>query len=112
MKLGNTEKAVEFYEELLRLNSANLETLYKIIEAKGVSLPKDASEVLGELDRAKIKETMLYYEEKLPKVNSHLRVGIRYLQGDDFSEFLARYTRPLLIKGVPSMMKDLKEFYN
>ena len=94
------------------LNSANLETIYKILEAKGISLPEDCSEVLGELDRANIKETLCFYEEKLPKQNSHLRVGLRYLQGDDFSEFLGRYTRPLLIKGVPSMMKDLKEFYN
>lgn len=55
---------------------------------------------------------MLYYAEKLPRVNSHLRIGLRYLQGDDFTEFAARYTKPLLIKGVPSMMQDLKEFYN
>ena len=54
---------------------------------------------------------MLYYAEVLPRVNSHLRIGLRYLQGDDFTEFLVRYTRPLLIKGVPSLMQDLKEFY-
>ena len=89
-----------------------METYYKILETKGVILPKDCSEILGEEDQAKIKETMLYYAELLPRINSHIRIALRYLQGDEFSEFLARYTRPLLIKGVPSMMKDLKEFYN
>ena len=88
-----------------------METYYKILKVKGVTLPKDSSEILGDVDQATVKDTMLYYAEKLPRVTSHLRLGIRYLQGDDFSEFLARYTRPLLIKGVPSMMQDLKEFY-
>ena len=39
-------------------------------------------------------------------------MGIRYTTGDDFSELLAMYVKPLLIKGVPSMMQDLKEFYS
>ena len=39
-------------------------------------------------------------------------MGIRYTTGDDFSELLAMYVEPLLIKGVPSMMQDLKEFYS
>ena len=89
-----------------------MDTFGKIIKAKGIQLPADCSEVLSADDQAKIKETMLYYAEKLPKVNSHLRVCLRYVQGDDFSEILAKYARPLLIKGVPSLMQDLKEFYN
>ena len=110
-KNGNAAKALEAYEDLLMLNSTNLDTYYKIFEVKGVKLPKDSEEILGDVDQATIKTVLLDYAEKLPRVNSHLRLGIRYLQGDDFSEFLARYTRPLLIKGVPSMMRDLKEFY-
>jgi len=37
---------------------------------------------------------------------------LRYLHGDDFSEFLRSYIRPLLIKGVPSVIQEIKEFYN
>ena len=81
-----------------------MDTYYKIIEVKGVKLPKERNEILEAADQAIVKDTMLYYAEKLPRVTAHLRLGIRYLQGDDFSEFLARYTRPLLLKGVPSMM--------
>lgn len=54
---------------------------------------------------------MLFYAGKLPRVNSHIRFGLRYLQGADFSEFLATYIRPLLIKGVPSVIQEIKEFY-
>ena len=61
------------------MNATNLETYYKLIEVKGITLPKESSEVLSNADQAKIKEMMLYYAEKLPRVNSHLRVGIRYL---------------------------------
>ena len=49
-KTGNIEKAIESYEELLQLNAGNLETYYKLIEVKGVTLPKNASEILGEVD--------------------------------------------------------------
>ena len=37
-KTGNKTKALEYYEELLQLNTANLETYYKIIEVRGILL--------------------------------------------------------------------------
>ena len=54
---------------------------------------------------------MNYYRERLPRVNAHLRVGMKYLHGDKFAEYLRLYVKPLLIKGVPSIMTDLQEFY-
>jgi N-alpha-acetyltransferase 15/16, NatA auxiliary subunit len=54
---------------------------------------------------------LLFYESKLPKVNSHIRFGLRYLHDAYFSEFLEKYIRPLLIKGVPSVIQEIKEFY-
>ena len=45
-------------------------------------------------------------------MNAHYRVGLKLLHGDRFSAYLAKYVRPLLIKGVPSVMSDLKEFYH
>ena len=54
----------------------------------------------------------MFYESKLPKVNSHIRFGLRYLHDAYFSEFLEKYIRPLLIKGVPSVIQEIKEFYS
>lgn len=34
------------------------------------------------------------------------------MTGDVFDEYLHRYMRPLLIKGVPSLMMDMREFYD
>ena len=39
-------------------------------------------------------------------------MGLRYFHGASFTEYLEQYLRPLLIKGVPSMMQDLREFYD
>jgi len=47
-----------------------------------------------------------------PRVNAHLRVGLRHLHGALFREYLEQYMRPLMIKGVPSLMMDLREFYS
>jgi hypothetical protein len=33
------------------------------------------------------------------------------LHDADFTEFLCKYIRPLLIKGVPSVIQEIKEFY-
>lgn len=59
-----------------------------------------------------MKKVLLDYAEKLPRVNSHLRLALRYLQGADFEALLPRYMRPLLEKGVPSVMNDLRELYS
>lgn len=51
------------------------------------------------------------YAQGFPRVNSHLRVGLRYLHGANFGDYLERYMRPLVIKGVPSLMMDMRELY-
>ena len=109
-KAGNNSKALESYESLLELNTANLETYYKIFEVKGIKLKE--GEALSSADQKNFKKFVHEYIEKAPKATAHLRLGIRFTTGDDFSELLAQYVKPLLIKGVPSLMQDLKEFYN
>ena len=112
-KLGNTEKAVAAYEELLQLNSANLETYYKVIDAKGIVLPsRESGAELSPADQDRLKAVLDEYVQGMPRVNAHLRVGLRYLSGEHFSAYLARYIRPLLIKGVPSLLQDMREFYS
>ena len=111
--LGNEEKSVEAYEELLQLNSANLDTYRKIIKSRGVELPADpASNPLSEAYQSVLKGILDDYRKGFPKTNAHLRLGLRYLTGDSFSEYLETYMRPLMIKGVPSLMMDMREFYN
>ena len=46
--LGNEAEAVRFFESLLQLNSANIDTYKKIIMAKGVELPSDLRVRLSE----------------------------------------------------------------
>ena len=43
-KVGNKEKAVESYEELLQLNSSNYAYYYRILEAQGVPIASKLSE--------------------------------------------------------------------
>jgi tetratricopeptide (TPR) repeat protein len=52
------------------------------------------------------------YEEVLPKSNTHLRLAIELLSpGLGFFDKLEKYIRPLIIKGVPSLINDLKKLY-
>jgi hypothetical protein len=44
-------------------------------------------------------------------VNAHTRIALKLVHGESFAENLARFIRPLLIKGAPSVMTDLKELY-
>ena len=59
-----------------------------------------------------VKGILDEYVAGFPRVNSHLRIGLRYLDEGRFGFYLEKYMRPLLIKGVPSLMMDLREFYS
>jgi hypothetical protein len=37
---------------------------------------------------------------------------MKFLTGKDFAEVLAKYVRPLLVKGAPAVMQDLRELYS
>lgn len=112
-RLGDIEKSVDAYETLLELNAANLDTYKKIIRAKGIELPDNPSKnPLSEPSKEQIKEILDDYRKKFPRISAHLRLGLRYLTGDSFTEYLETYMRPMLIKGVPSMMMDMREFYD
>ena len=45
--LANEEKSVQAYEALLDLNPANIDTYYKVLNAKGIALTKDANQKLS-----------------------------------------------------------------
>ena len=56
-KLGNKDKSVEHYENLLMLNSANLATYSLILQAKGIALPID-NQLLSEADQLTLKQEL------------------------------------------------------
>ena len=53
------------------------------------------------------------YMKARPKVNKPLRLLVDKLPADHkrYREFLVQYIKPQIIKGVPSMINDLKIFY-
>jgi hypothetical protein len=114
-KSGKVNVATKALDELLALNPANLDTYYSIIETKGVALPADktklASFKLSGQDQAKLLEILSVYVEKFPRINSMIRISLKLVHDGLFAENLARFIRPLLIKGAPSVMTDLKELY-
>ena len=79
--------------------------------AKMAFLPTDISFELAPNHQTVVKGVLDEYIQGFPRVNSHLRVGLRYLHGAVFADYLERYMRPLIIKGVPSLMMDLRELY-
>jgi len=52
------------------------------------------------------------YQQKFPKSNSHLGLLVELLPaGPIFKENLDKYWRPLIIKGVPSVINDSSFMY-
>lgn len=92
-------KAIECLETLLKLNSSNAAYYKQILEAK---------EATG--DDEKTAEALKMYEEVLPKSNTHLRLMIDVIHaGPLFKSKLEKFIRPLITKGVPSLINDLKK---
>jgi N-alpha-acetyltransferase 15/16, NatA auxiliary subunit len=70
----------------------------------------EAKDALG--DENKILEVLSQYEEVLPKSNTHVRLAVDLLPaGPSFKEKLEKFIRPLIIKGVPSLINDMKQLY-
>ena len=99
---------------MLQLNSVNFETYYKLIQLKGVQLfdSFERARLLNSDEEDKVFEVLQYYKKGFPKVNAHVRIGLTFLTGKHFEDYLDEFVKPLLIKGVPSVIQDLKELYN
>lgn len=99
-----------FYRELLQLNSSNYKYYIKILEAHGFTNHSLLNK-LSEQDQEKVKEIFATYEKNLPKATAHHRLQLNYLQGELFREKFIQYATPLIIKGVPPTIQDVKELY-
>lgn len=105
---------MEHYDKLLERNPSNYETYFKILKAKGVQLFDSRGNVqkLSSSDQEIVKQTVEKYQKSFPRVDAHIRLGMKWLEGDDFAKLLIQFVKPLLIKGAPSVIQDLKEFYS
>lgn len=98
---------------LLERNSCNYETYYKILDVRGVKLFNENGEkqILDSAQEEKMRQIMDVYVKGFGKVNAHQRICMKWLTGDYFVTLLDAYVRPLLIKGAPAVMQDLRELY-
>lgn len=97
-----TKKACEHLEQLLELNSTNKEYYLQVLQASEIDLKND-EQVLEKLNS---------YEEIFPKTNAHVRLTLDLISsGPKFEEKLLGYVRPLIIKGVPSLIRVLRNLY-
>ena len=71
-KNGQIKKAIDNYESLLELNSANFSTYYKILEAKGVKVfdENGNKSILTAEQKTVIKDTLEFYKKAFPKVDA------------------------------------------
>lgn len=105
---NQNSKAIEMLEELLKLNSCCHNYYLDILKAHGVDLKNPAEH------EAKIIEVLEKYEETLPKSDTHLRLQLNLIRHDNaaFKAKLKKYMKPMIVKGVPSVINDLSDFYN
>jgi len=112
-KKGFTEKAIDHYKNMLEINSCNYDTYYKILKTMGFELFDQYGAVKKQSadEQKRIKQTLLEYQKIWPRVDAHIRIAMKWVEGDDFKTLLKQFIRPLLIKGVPSVIQAMKEFY-
>jgi len=102
LAVNKTKEAVLAYEELVRLNDSNPDYFEGILSAEGVDMADDSA-IVGALSK---------YDELLPKCTTHKRLILDLIKASpDFEERLQKYMRPMVIKGVPSLITELRSLY-
>jgi hypothetical protein len=91
------------------LNSSNFNYYFKALEVHGFEYSKNKK--FSDEEQLKILHILEQYEEKLPRANAHQRIALKMIEGDLFKRKLLQYSRPLIVKGVPPFLIDIKEFY-
>lgn len=91
--------------ELLRQNSSNLRYYTEILRVHGI----DVERKLSVEEEKRAEEVVAKYEEALPRATAHQRLLLRILSGERFRKRFTAYARPLLVKGAPALLVDLKK---
>jgi hypothetical protein len=101
-----TLKALDQVHKLLALNSSNKAYYYRVLECKEIDYNDPAN-----VDQ--VVECMDEYVKLYPKSNSPVRIILKCAPAGSpvFKERLIQYLRPQIIKGVPSVINELKIFY-
>ena len=87
------------------MNSYNLKYYGEILRIHGIDVKKT---VFSEDEQAKIEEVFSVYEKNLPRSTGHQRLLLRLYSGERFEKKLWAYARPLIEKGAPALLEDLK----
>ena len=98
-------KAIECLNEVIAINSSNEATYKAVLSAQDL-------DVNNKEHHTKITEVLDAYTAKTPKINTPLLFLLKILEaGDVFKARLTRYVRPLVIKGVVSLVNGMKWIY-
>mmetsp|Transcript_16311 Transcript_16311/g.25210 ORF Transcript_16311/g.25210 Transcript_16311/m.25210 type:complete len:627 (+) Transcript_16311:395-2275(+) len=108
--IGQKVKGIETYEQLLRLNSSSTDYYRAILAAQGIKLEK--GDVVKTEQKEEFLKIMDKYMQVLPKAPTHSRLVVEHLPaGPEFKSFFVKHIRPMLIKGVPSLLNDFRCLY-
>lgn len=99
LQLKEYEKAVMYYEELIRRNPENTMYFKKLIEAKQLTEPEDIVQFYSE------------YAQIYPRAMPPKRLPLNYVTGEKFKCLVDQYMRRGLVKGVPPLFVDLRSLY-
>jgi len=76
----------------------------EILKIHGIPSKKSYSED----EEARIAEILGGYEVNLPKATTHQRIQLSLLSGERFKTKLIQFAKPLLSKGAPAFLQELK----
>ena len=88
------------------MNSSNQKYYYEILKLYGFDAK--TNQKFNEAEETKIEEILAEYEKNLPKSTTHLRLQLKLLSGERFERKLWSYAKPLIVKGAPALLIDLK----
>ncbi|KAL0724454.1 hypothetical protein Bca4012_039053 [Brassica carinata] len=108
-KLGRPAEANKLYRALLSMNPDN----YRYYEGlqKCFGLYSES----GQYSSDKIEKLNALYQslsEQYTRSSAVKRIPLDFLQDESFKEAVAKYIKPLLTKGVPSLFSDLSSLYD
>jgi N-alpha-acetyltransferase 15/16, NatA auxiliary subunit len=92
----------------LQLNSANTNYYLSILEANDIPIHQSP---LSQEHQGNLQKILEEYQKNLPNATAHLRLMLKYLSGEVFQAKLLSYAKPLIIKGAPAMLEDLRDLY-
>jgi hypothetical protein len=69
----------------------------------------DVESKLTEEEQKRGEDVIAKYEEALPRATAHQRLLLKMLTGERFRKRFTAYARPLIVKGAPALLVDLKK---